>query len=288
MAGFTPGPGGAIADFLDTLLYLLEGDIGGAIGAGIAIFASGLGLAYKTVKAVGKADKVSDTAKLVKNTVNAFSESGSFMKAATTGADAAQTLKAVKQGRLVDKLKDAKTAIKNKCKSSYLVPNNIGAFDTRSLNPSKWDEMMSSGGVLKKSGREAVNIDTGTANAFISQDSPIRHELKAYVQGKDMVMTETAVNEFRNIVNGAGGVLEQSRAERFLNRVTIIPDNPSVRAMELQVTRKVGANDKIIFGTGDNLNIVTMTSDAKFVRGASAQGVDFNVYVHQPMPLQGR
>ena len=77
-------------------------------------------------------------------------------------------------------------------------------------------------------------------------------------------MTETAVNEFRNIVNGAGGVLEQSRAERFLNRVTIIPDNPSVRAMELQVTRKVGANDKIIFGTGDN------------------------VYVHQPMPLQGR
>lgn len=103
-----------------------------------------------------------------------------------------------------------------------------------------------------------------------------------------MVMTETAVNEFRNIVNGAGGVLEQSRAERFLNRVTIIPDNPSVRAMELQVTRKVGANDKIIFGTGDNLNIVTMTSDAKFVRGASAQGVDFNVYVHQPMPLQGR
>ena len=139
-----------------------------------------------------------------------------------------------------------------------------------------------------QSGRETVNIDTGTANAFISQDSPIRHELKAYVQGKDMVMTETAVNEFRNIVNGAGGALEQSRAERFLNRVTIIPDNPSGRAMELQVTKKVGANDKIIFGTGDNMNIVTMTSDAKFVRGASAQGVDFNVYVHQPMPLQGR
>ena len=150
LAGFTPGPGGAIADLLDTFVYLLEGDIGGAIGAGIAIFASGLGLAYKTVKTVGKADKVSDTAKLVKNTVKAFSESGSFMKAASNGADAAQTIKAVKQGRLVDKLKDAKTAIKNKCKSSYLVLNNIGAFDTRSLNPSKWDEMMLDGGVLGK------------------------------------------------------------------------------------------------------------------------------------------
>lgn len=29
-------------------------------------------------------------------------------------------------------------------------------------------------------------------------------------------MTETAANEFRKIVNGAGGVLEQSRAKRFL------------------------------------------------------------------------
>lgn len=45
--------------------------------------------------------------------------------------------------------------------------------------------------------------------------------------------------------------------------------------MNLQITKKVGANNKIIFGTGDNLNIVTMTSDAKFVRGASVQGVDF-------------
>ena len=101
-------------------------------------------------------------------------------------------------------------------------------------------------------------------------------------------MTETAVKEFKNIVNGAGGALEQARTKRLLNRVTIIPDNPSARAINLQITKKVGANDKIIFGTGDNLNIVTMTNDAKFVRGASAQGVDFNVYVHSPMPLTGR
>ena len=92
----------------------------------------------------------------------------------------------------------------------------------------------------------------------------------------------------RKIVNGTGGVLEQSRAERLLERVTIIPDNPSARAMDLQVAPKVGANDKIIFGAGDNLNAVTMTCDAKFVRGASAQGVDFDVYVHQPVPLQGK
>lgn len=58
--------------------------------------------------------------------------------------------------------------------------------------------------------------------------------------------------------------------------------------MDLQITRKVGENDIIIFGTGDNLNAITMTADAKFMRGASAQGVDFDVYVHQLVSLQGK
>ena len=57
-----------------------------------------------------------------------------------------------------------------------------------------------------------VNIDTGTANAFVSQDSPIRHDLKKYVQDKRMVMTETAYHEFDNIITNIGGPLEKSRA----------------------------------------------------------------------------
>lgn len=142
--------------------------------------------------------------------------------------------------------------------------------------------------ILPKGGSGYVNIDTGTANAFISQDSPIRHQLKNYVSGKQMVMTETAMGEFKNIVNGVAGDMEKARAESFLKGVKIIPDAPSSRALNLNVTKKVGANDIIIFGTGDNLYIVTMTSDAKFVRGASAQGVDFDVFIHTPTPLKGR
>lgn len=145
------------------------------------------------------------------------------------------------------------------------------------------DELAEGTGELPK-----VNIDTGTANAFISEGSPIRHELKAYVNGKQMVMTDTAAGEFRNIINGVAGPLEKARAERFMNRVQVIPDNPSSRAMNLVETKKVGANDKIIFGTGDNLGITTMTGDAKFVRGASAQGVDFDAYIHSPVPLGGK
>ncbi|MBC7824218.1 MAG: DUF1308 domain-containing protein [Candidatus Parcubacteria bacterium] len=44
----------------------------------------------------------------------------------------------------------------------------------------------------------------------------------------------------------------------------------------------------ILLGTGDQMGIVTMTADAKAVRAASAQGVDFNVYLHSSYPLTGR
>jgi hypothetical protein len=43
----------------------------------------------------------------------------------------------------------------------------------------------------------------------------------------------------------------------------------------------------IILGTGDRMGIVAMNADAKAVRAASAQGVDFNAYLHQPSPLTG-
>jgi hypothetical protein len=132
-----------------------------------------------------------------------------------------------------------------------------------------------------------VNLDTGTALAFIAEGSPVRYQLRIYVQGQQLVMTQTAFNEFIGIVQRVGGQSEQDRASRFLQRVTIIPDNPSARALNLQPTRRLEANDIIILGTGDQLGIVTMTADVKAVRAASAQGVDLGVYIHPPCSLTG-
>jgi hypothetical protein len=89
------------------------------------------------------------------------------------------------------------------------------------------------------------------------------------------------------LCNKLASLLEQARTNRFLQRIIIIYDNPSPRALKLQPTRKLGVNDIIILGTGDRLGIVTTTADAKAVRAASAQGVDFNVYIHSPCPLTG-
>ena len=134
-----------------------------------------------------------------------------------------------------------------------------------------------------------VNLDTGTAVAFVADGSPILAQLEGYVSGKQMVMTMTALDQFAKIVHTIGGSQEQARAATFLTRVVPVPDTPSPRAMALRVTSKgVQESDRIIFGTGDALGIVTMTADERFIRAASAQGVDFACYLHAPVPLAGK
>lgn len=132
-----------------------------------------------------------------------------------------------------------------------------------------------------------INLDTNTAIAFIAEGSIVRYQLRTFVEKQQLLMTQTAFDEFVNIIQYSGSILEQERASRFFNRVMIVPDNPSKISQTLQPTRSLDPNDIIILGTGDKMGIVTMTADAKAVRAASAQGVDFNVYLHSPYPLTG-
>jgi uncharacterized protein RhaS with RHS repeats len=164
----------------------------------------------------------------------------------------------------------------------------MGGMNPRAYgpNPVSWVDPLGWCAAKKNVPKEKVNIDTGSASAFVSQNSPVRHSLKSELNGRQMVMTETAAKEFSQMIKVAGPQ-ETARANRFLSRVEIIPDNPSARAQLLTETKKVGANDKVIFGTGDNLSIPTMTSDAKFLRGAKAQGVEFDAILHNPVPLTG-
>ena len=133
-----------------------------------------------------------------------------------------------------------------------------------------------------------LNLDTGTAIAFIAEGSTLRFQLHTYVGNRLLLMTRTAIIEFISIAFTIGGSLEQARANRFLKRVDIIPDSLSERASNLKPTRRLGEQDIIILGTGDNLGIITLTADAKAVKAALAQGVDFQVFVHPPCPLTGQ
>ncbi len=105
------------------------------------------------------------------------------------------------------------------------------------------------------------NLDTGTAIAFIAEGSPIRFQLRTYVGNRPLLMTRTAISELLSIAFTIGGDSEQARAQRFLQRVQTIPDQPSERALTLKPTRKLGEQDIIILGTGDHLGLITLTAD---------------------------
>jgi hypothetical protein len=134
---------------------------------------------------------------------------------------------------------------------------------------------------------DEVNVDTGTAITFVSEGSWMRHQLKTFVHGKSLVMTQTALQEFQRATTSFAGPLEQARALRFLGRVNIIADTPSPRARALRPTNHLGPKDIVILGTGDELGIVTMTTDRQAVRSAKVQRIDFTVFLHQPIPFTG-
>ncbi len=124
-----------------------------------------------------------------------------------------------------------------------------------------------------------LNVDTGTARAIIEGSSS---EIDSLIANKKLFMSQTAVDELNDY---ASRYNKQSDVSNFMSNynVSVVPDNPSARASALTTTKKVGESDKIIFGTGDQMGMPTITSDAKFVRGVSARGVDFDAIVHSPI-----
>jgi hypothetical protein len=135
---------------------------------------------------------------------------------------------------------------------------------------------------------DAVNLDTSGATGFVAEGSVVRGMLKAFMQGRPMLMCMSAQAEFVDAVAKRAGPKERARASRFLKRVTIVPDAPSARVMSLRGTKNIRDPDRIIFGTGDALGIVTATSDGRFVRAAAGQGLALSVFLHPPGRFQGK
>lgn len=135
---------------------------------------------------------------------------------------------------------------------------------------------------------DAVNLDTSSATGFVAEGSAVRGLLKAFVNGKPMIMCAAARAEFSTAVAAKAGPRERARAARLLQRVNFVPDSPSSRVTALRTTRSINNPDRIIFGTGDSLGIVTATADGRFVRAAAGQGVILSVFLHAPARFQGQ
>ncbi len=133
-----------------------------------------------------------------------------------------------------------------------------------------------------------IMLDSSTARALSSSDQSVAGVIAPQLRGANLYMTRTANREFMSAVGRLAGPSERRNAADLLARVRIVPDNPSDRVARLTITRSVREADIAIFGTADRMGIPIYTSDARFVRGARAQGVELDAIVHDPMSFVGR
>ncbi|XP_060103657.1 UPF0415 protein C7orf25 homolog [Heteronotia binoei] len=124
-----------------------------------------------------------------------------------------------------------------------------------------------------------------TEQAVQEREESVLPSLEEFMKGKELFACESAVRDFQVILETLGGPGEKNRAALLLERVNVVPDQPSERALQLVLSSKINSRSLTIFGTGDTLKAVTMTANSGFVRAAANQGVKFSVFIHQPRAL---
>lgn len=67
----------------------------------------------------------------------------------------------------------------------------------------------------------------------------------------------------------------------------VVPDRPSNRVMSLPLSGRIKRRHKIVFGTGDFLNALTLTANMAFVRAARDKGMPIATLEHRPRALTG-
>ncbi|XP_061776571.1 UPF0415 protein C7orf25 homolog [Nerophis ophidion] len=124
-----------------------------------------------------------------------------------------------------------------------------------------------------------------TEQAAQERRQQVLPQLDAFMAGKELYACAAAVQDFQLILDTLGGPGEKERARQLLDRLHLVDDRPSERALRLTPSAKVNRRSLLIFGTGDSLQAVTMTANSRFVRAAANQDVRFSVFIHQPRAL---
>ena len=76
-------------------------------------------------------------------------------------------------------------------------------------------------------------------------------------QGHKLICCESAVRDFRVIVETLGGEGEKVRAKILLEKIIdqVVPDGMSERLKHLDLSGKIKERSRAIFGTGDLLQV---------------------------------
>ncbi|KFM58501.1 hypothetical protein X975_22281, partial [Stegodyphus mimosarum] len=121
--------------------------------------------------------------------------------------------------------------------------------------------------------------------AKMEQARPVKIILDQLFKDRKLVCCETAYRDFLEILSTVGGEAEKQRAKKMLKYITVVPDNPSPKALSLEKTSKIKERSKIVFGTGDMMKAVTVSANLGFLRAARSQGMKFVAFVHESRAL---
>ncbi|XP_016837845.1 UPF0415 protein C7orf25 homolog [Nasonia vitripennis] len=124
-----------------------------------------------------------------------------------------------------------------------------------------------------------------TTQAEWERCRPLKPVLDDLFHNKELVVCQTAYDNFTNIVNLIGGPNEKKRAADLMSRVKIVDDIPKGRIMELGLGGKIKVRSRLVFASGENLKSITVSANEGFVRAARMQGIECMVFIHEPRSL---
>lgn len=117
------------------------------------------------------------------------------------------------------------------------------------------------------------------------RDRPVKPFLDQVFTGKQLICCQSAMRDFKTIINTLGGPGERQRADDLINRINVVEDCDSPRTVALGNSGKIKGRSRSIFGTGDKLKVLTVTANTGFIRASQGQGVSFAVITHESRAL---
>ncbi|CAK9833616.1 UPF0415 protein C7orf25 homolog [Anthophora retusa] len=125
-----------------------------------------------------------------------------------------------------------------------------------------------------------------TQQAEMERKHPVKPVLESFFNGKELIVCQTAYDNFMNIIDVIGGPKETLRAKELLDKVQIVNDIPTGRIMEkLSLGGKIKDRSRLVFATGENMKSITVSANEGFVRAARMQGIECTVFLHEPRSL---
>lgn len=110
-----------------------------------------------------------------------------------------------------------------------------------------------------------------TQQTEMERKRPIKPILENLFHEKELIVCQTAYNNFMNIIDVIGGPKETLRAHELLKKVRIVDDITTGRIMELRLGGKIKDRSRLVFATGENMKSITVSANEGFVRAARMQ-----------------